>query len=275
VPAKVQGTPAIQNKAASVAEDDVVARAQEHLIAEVKVQPHPLIFVTISGAHLYGFPSRDSDFDLRGAHVAPARQILGLRQVRETIENKLERAGLEIETVTHDVRKYVRLLLKRNGYVLEQLYSPLVVYTTPEHEELKRLGRGCVTPKHALHYLGFAQNEWKLLEKRPSLKRLLYVYRVLLTGIQLMRTGEIEANLVRLNEQHELPQVPDLISQKVSGTEWAEIAGDLSFHRAEFERLSGELEAAAATSSLPETVSSEEEVNEFVIRIRLGHMGTN
>ena len=32
-------------------------------------------------------------------------------------------------------------------------------------------------------------------------KTLLYVYRVLLTGIHLMRTGRIEANLVTLNQE--------------------------------------------------------------------------
>jgi len=255
--------------------DDPLARAQAHLVEEVGAQPHPLVFITVSGAHLYGFPSADSDFDLRGAHVVPARQVLGLRTVRETIENKVRRAGLEIETVTHDLRKYVRLLLNRNGYVLEQLYSPLVIHTTTEHEELKRLGHGCITPAHSLHYLGFAHNEWKLLEKKPSLKRLLYVYRVLLTGIHLMRTGEVEENLVRLNEEYKLPKVPDLIDQKVNGTEWAEIAGDLSFHRSEDERLCGELEAAAAASTLPKTVSSEDGLNEFVIRTRLGPMGSS
>ena len=35
----------------------------------VAAQPYPLLFATISGAHLYGFPSPDSDFDLRGADV--------------------------------------------------------------------------------------------------------------------------------------------------------------------------------------------------------------
>jgi hypothetical protein len=35
----------------------------------VAAQPYPLLFATISGAHLYGFPSPDSDYDLRGAHV--------------------------------------------------------------------------------------------------------------------------------------------------------------------------------------------------------------
>ena len=37
----------------------------------IATQPYPLLFATISGAHLYGFPSPDSDFDLRGAHVLP------------------------------------------------------------------------------------------------------------------------------------------------------------------------------------------------------------
>ena len=90
--------------------------------------------------------------------------------------------------------------------MLEQLYSPLVVHTTPEHEELKAIARGCVTRHHSHHYFGFAETQWRLFEKeRPRrVKPLLYVYRVLLTGIHLMRTGEVEANLVRLNEEARL-----------------------------------------------------------------------
>ena len=41
----------------------------------VAAQPYPLLFATISGAHLYGFPSPDSDFDLRGAHVLPLEKV--------------------------------------------------------------------------------------------------------------------------------------------------------------------------------------------------------
>ncbi|MBB2744109.1 UNVERIFIED_ORG: putative nucleotidyltransferase [Microbispora rosea subsp. rosea] len=40
---------------------------------------HPLAFATVSGAHLYGFPSVDSDVDLRGVHVLPAEEVVGLR----------------------------------------------------------------------------------------------------------------------------------------------------------------------------------------------------
>src|SRR5947199_20183 len=41
-------------------------------------QPYPLLLATINGAHLYGFPSPDSDFDLRGARVLPLVKVVGL-----------------------------------------------------------------------------------------------------------------------------------------------------------------------------------------------------
>ena len=125
----------------------------------VAAQPYPLIFATVSGAHLYGFPSADSDYDLRGVHVLPPAQVMGLDVKDETIERSAMVEGLELDLVTHDARKFFLLLLKKNGYVLEQLLSPLVVRTSPWHEELKALAPGCITRYHAYHYLGFAQTQ--------------------------------------------------------------------------------------------------------------------
>jgi predicted nucleotidyltransferase len=105
---------------------------------QVADHPYPLLFATISGAHLYGFPSPDSDFDLRGVHLLPLAEVVGLKPIHETIEKSGIHDGLEIDLVTHDAKKFFGLLLKKNGYVLEQLLSPLIVHTTPEHEELKR-----------------------------------------------------------------------------------------------------------------------------------------
>ena len=120
-------------------------KIDERVLREVEGQPYPLLFVTISGAHLYGFPSPDSDYDVRGVHVLPVREVIGLEAGRETVEVSEVRDGLEIDLVTHDVKKFFGLLLRKNGYVLEQLYSPLVVKTSAAHEELKELARGCVT----------------------------------------------------------------------------------------------------------------------------------
>ena len=105
----------------------------------VAAQPYPLLFATISGAHLYGFPSPDSDFDLRGAHVLPLEKVVGLDVRDETVEDSRMIDGLDMDIVSHDVKKFFGLLLKKNGYVLEQLFSPLIVHTTPEHEELKEI----------------------------------------------------------------------------------------------------------------------------------------
>src|SRR5262249_19124156 len=155
-------------------------------------QPYPLLFATISGAHLYGFPSPDSDFDLRGAHILPLQKIVGLDVADETVQDSRVIEGLEMDIVSHDVKKFFGLLLKKNGYVLEQLFSPLIVHTTPEHEELKEIccpnsgssrgneahsnsGRsqslvtsaatGVITKHHSHHYFGFAETQWKLFEK--------------------------------------------------------------------------------------------------------------
>jgi uncharacterized protein len=237
-------------------------------------QPYPLLFATISGAHLYGFPSSDSDFDLRGAHVLPLQAVLGLNLKHETLEDSRVIEGLEMDIVSHDVRKFFGLLLKKNGYVLEQLFSPLIVHTTPEHEELKGLAKSCLTRNHAHHYLGFAAGQWRLLEREdpPRIKPLLYLYRVLLTGIWLMRTGEVEANLPVLNQSFQLPQIDDLILMKTQGEEQAVLpTSDLSFHHSEFQRLLALLEEAQALSSLREapTEEAQQGLSELLIRLRL------
>ncbi len=243
-------------------------------------------------------PSPDSDFDLRGAHVLPLEKVVGLEVRDETVEDSRVIEGLEMDIVSHDVRKFFGLLLKKNGYVLEQLFSPLIVHTTPEHDELKEIcqthpsprpsplggervseGRvrgasGVITKHHSHHYFGFAETQWKLfLKESPRrVKPLLYVYRVLLTGIHLMRTGEVEANLVTLNQEFRLPYIADLVARKLAGPEKSKLEdADIAFHEAEYLRLRGELQAAHDASKLPELPGEETyaALNDLLVRVRL------
>ncbi len=244
----------------------------ELLRAEAARHPYPLLFATISGAHLYGFPSPDSDYDLRGVHILPAKDAVGLLPKRETIEVTGIRSGIELDLVTHDVLKFFTLLLKRNGYVLEQLYSPLLVVSTEAHKELKEIAHGCVTRHHCHHYMGFAATQWGLFEKEdpPRVKPLLYLYRVILTGIHLMRTGIVEANLVTLNEELRLPYVGDLVDRKRTGAEKSTLeAAERDFHRAEYKRLIAMLEDSAAASQLPTEPRSRNALNDLLVRLRL------
>jgi len=234
--------------------------------------PHPLLFATISGAHLYGFPSPDSDCDLRGVHLLPLEHVIGLDGGGDTVETTHQLGGMEIDLVTHDARKFFGLLLKPNGYVLEQVLSPLVVRTTPAHEELTAIAADCVTRRHERHYRGFAAGQWKLFEREqpPRIKPLLYVYRVLLTGIHLMRTGVVEANLSTLNDNAKLPYLDELIARKVAGPEQNHLPStDVRFHAAEYERLVGVLREAADASHLPEQPRAKPALHDLLLRLRL------
>ncbi|GAC1633109.1 MAG: nucleotidyltransferase domain-containing protein [Candidatus Acidiferrum sp.] len=240
-----------------------------HFIGKI---PYPLVFVTVSGAHLYGFPSVDSDYDLRGMHVLPAKEVVGLDLGPDTLQFSEIHNGLDGDIVSHDIKKFFGMLLKRNGYVLEQLTSPLRLRTSPEHEELLSLVPQLLTRHHSHHYLGFAQTEWTLFNKQPEkrVKPLLYVFRVLLTGIHLMQTGEIEANLPKLNDFFQLSYIPELIHRKIHGNEKGVLPeADLDFYNTEFQRLIRMLEDAAATTVLPETPSGRPQLHDMLLRLRL------
>lgn len=241
-------------------------------LAEVAAsQPYPLIFATVSGAHLYGFASVDSDVDLRGVHVLPAAEVVGLRHGPETLQHLGDRDGVELDLVTHDLAKFCRLLLRPNGYVAEQLLSPLVVATGDVHRELIALAPAFLTSRHAHHYRGFAATQWLRYGRTGELKPALYTLRVLLTGIHLMRTGEVVADLDALWPGHDLPYVADLIAAKRLG-ERATLGNLVPADRlaADVARLTETLTAAEATSPLPAAPTATTALHDLLIRVRLG-----
>ncbi|GAA0410766.1 nucleotidyltransferase domain-containing protein [Microbispora corallina] len=233
-------------------------------------QPYPLAFATVSGAHLYGFPSRDSDVDLRGVHVLPPEEVAGLRTGEQTLVRSWVRDGVEVDLVTHDLAKFCRMLLERNGYVLEQLLSPLVVRSSPWNEELRSLAPGCVTRHHAHHYLGFARTQRRLFGRTGELKPLLYAFRVLLTGAHLMRTGALVADLTLLAGGP--AYLRDLVAAKREAEHGAlpDAAPDRDLLDRDLDRLAAELEEARDASRLPETASARDALHDLVVRIRLG-----
>ncbi|MBL1107727.1 nucleotidyltransferase domain-containing protein [Streptomyces sp. 5-8] len=235
----------------------------------VAEQPDPLLLATVSGAHLYGFPSQDSDVDLRGVHLLPAAELLGLREPEETRSRTWVRDGVELDLVTHDLRKFVRLMLRRNGYVLEQLLSPLVVHTSDAHRELAALAPRVLTRHHAHHYRGFAATQWRLFAKTDELKPLLYTFRVLLTGIHLMRTGEVQAHLPTLLDQDGAPDyLPELIAAKAE-QEHGRAVVDHARVEVDVKRLHTLLDEAQAGSALPDATDAHDALNDLVVRLRL------
>jgi predicted nucleotidyltransferase len=225
----------------------------------------------VSGAHLYGFESANSDWDLRGCHIAPREDLLSLSPGPETFELMDKQADPEVDIVTHDARKFYLMLLKNNGYVLEQVFSPIVVQAAPEFEELRSIAARCICKHHRHHFFHFGLDQWKLVtaSKAPTVKGLLYTYRPLLAGIHLMRTGSVESNLRTLNGEFRISAIDDLIARKLAGAEKMTLGPEeLESHRPIFDRLCAQLDEARERSSLPEEPRGRAELNDLLLRLR-------
>ncbi len=249
-----------------------------HLRSVVRsVGPEQPLFVTVSGAHLYGFPSSDSDVDLRGAHVLPIESVVGLRPSRETHEHSEVLDGTQIDLVSHDVGKYLRLLASKNGYVLEQILSPLVVFSTPGFERLRDLARGSISRSLYHHYRGFARGRWKAFtaEEPKRVKTLLYAFRVLLTGTHLLETGELDADLPRLANARDLDFVGELVEGKRRGEATTLDREEVERYAQRVSMLEGEMLRAYEQSRLPEAAPNLAEIDAFLIETRLATRKTD
>ncbi len=247
--------------------------------------PYPTVFVVIGGVHLYGFPTPNSSYDLRGIHLLPVQAVVGLTIGEETIRlsqwqssqpqgngvDTLETVGADLET--HDIKKFCSLLLKKNGAALEHLYSPLVVQTTPAHDQLKTIAQSCITRNHVYHYAGLAATHWHLLRQQqpyPTVQGLLHVYRLLLTGIHLLRSGMVIANLTTLNQEFQLPYITDLITCNIHNRSQTPLSHtEMDFHTREYHRLQRLLDEASRASTLPDLPTSKAELHDILVRLRL------
>ena len=77
-----------------------------------------------TGSRAWGFPSPDSDFDVRMIYVHPKDWYLTLNDKRDTIERMLENKELDI--TGWDLKKALNLLRKSNPPLLERIQSPII-----------------------------------------------------------------------------------------------------------------------------------------------------
>ncbi len=242
----------------------------ETLRRELQRQPFHPLFATLSGAHLYGFESPDSDLDLRGAFVLEAHQLIGLKSPQETVCRSYLEQGLEMDLVCHDIAKYCRLVLKRSGEILEQLYSPLVVWPDPALEELRELARPYILRDTYYHYRGFLSNQLRFIDRPDStVKEMLYGYRVALTGIHLMTRGEVLSHLPSLLELNPQKGVDELLTLKRTQPEKGPLPEPLRHsHRHRLTELDDELKQAFENSSLPTQAPPVDRLHDFVVALR-------
>jgi predicted nucleotidyltransferase len=230
-----------------------------------------VILCGVTGSHFYGFPSPDSDLDLKGIHVAPTESVLGLDQPPETFDRLEVFEGLECDYTSHEARKALSLLLRGNGNMLERILSPFQLYETPELMQLQFLARGAISKCFASHYKGFFKGMCREhgLADDPRAKTLLYAYRVALTGIHLMRTGELVGDVSVTAPLYGFESVTDLAAVKRAGAEHVSLSpAEDEQHRGRLVELEAALAAACDQSRLPEHPVNAAACEQWLITLR-------
>ncbi len=174
---------------ARVARDFLAARAAE--------RTHLVMY--LSGAHAYGFPSPDSDLDLKCVHVAPTGDLLGLTPV-DDVRDQLEIVeGVELDYGSNELAPTLRGVIKGNGNFLERLFGELVLGGDPAMlAEARAVVAPVLSRRVARHYAGFAQSQLRAFDDKPTAKRALYVLRTAATGRHLLAHGEVVTDVAKL-----------------------------------------------------------------------------
>jgi hypothetical protein len=251
------------------------AVASEVLGLEEAARRHLVIY--LSGAHAYGFPSPDSDLDLKAVHTAPTRELLGLSPPPPHASRVAIVHDVEVDYTSNEIGPVLTGILTGNGNYIERFLGDLVLYSTPSLDELRPLIRVALSRRVHRHYRGFATQQRTAFEgaDHPTAKKLLYVLRTALTGVHLLRSAEVVTDLRRLLDEYDLARGHHLIDIKRAGErvqldrqlidEWRP-ALDLLFER---------LDRARAESALPEEPSGAADLDAWLVdhRLRLGSRG--
>lgn len=234
--------------------------------------PGTMLLCGVTGSHLYGFPSSDSDLDLKAIHFAPARSLLGLNEPPETFDRQTVFSGIECDFTSHEARKALRLLLGGNGNMLERIFSPFQLYPNDEMEEFRALARQSVSKQFYYHYRGYFQGMCRehIRSEPPRAKSLLYSYRAALTGVHLLQTGEMMADLTQLAPCYGFAVILDLIRFKRERGETSALdAAGCELWCSRWPELEALLEKAFQHSPLPDESPNRSAIDAWLVSRRV------
>lgn len=226
------------------------------------------VVVYLSGAHAYGFPSPDSDLDLKAIHVANTADLLGFEVPPTTFDRAEFIDGVEVDYTSNELAHALAGILGGNGNFIERVLGRTVPQASASLEELRPIVRRALSRRVHRHYRGFAQNQWRALEREPTTKRVLYVLRTTLTGIHLLETGELEADLTRLMDRYGISDASELVRRKLAGERVGLDPAQVELWNPRIAALFVRLDDSREKSALPEDPPNVEEVRAWLVAMR-------
>lgn len=255
---------------------DVLTKAQREVMSRVLAEEEARrehVVVYLSGAHAYGFPSPDSDLDLKAIHIAPTADLLGFEVPPKAVDRAEIVDGVEIDYTSNELSHALAGILNGNGNFLERVLGRMTAHASPLLNELRQLALRSLSRRVHRHYRGFALNQLRFAEKEPTAKKLLYVLRTSLTGIHLLETGELEADVTRLVDAYGVGEAATLVERKRAGERVGIDPSLLDAWRPRLDALFARLDAALQRSPLPAEPPNSEELREWLLSVRESRMG--
>ena len=250
---------------------EVLTEHQQKVMARVLAEEEARrehVVVYLSGAHAYGFPSPDSDLDLKAIHVAKTADLVGLTVPAPTFDRAEVIDGVEVDYTSNELAHALSGILAGNGNFLERVLGRMVAHASDLLDELRPIVQRSLSRRVHRHYRGFAQNQLQFLEKEPTAKKLLYVLRTTLTGIHLLETGELEPDLTRLMDAYDVGDAVELVERKRAGERVGLDPSLIEAWRPRVDGLLGRLDDARERSPLPEEPKNVAEVQDWLIAVR-------
>lgn len=152
---------------------------KQKVIAELKkieeVENIRILYACESGSRAWGFPSKDSDYDVRFLYVRPVDWYLSIFEKRDVIERPISDM---LDINGWDLKKALNLLRKSNPPLLEWLQSPIIYMENHAiTAQLRRISLRTFSPKSCVyHYLNMAKGNYREYLKRDQVKIKKYFY---------------------------------------------------------------------------------------------------
>ena len=151
-------------------------------LREIEVEANVrILYACESGSRAWGFPSVDSDYDIRFVYVRSVESYLSVQTSRDVIEFPIDSL---LDISGWDLQKALLLLRKSNPPLLEWLGSPTIyLEDCSVAAKMRTLAAQYYSPTaSAYHYLHMARGNYReyLKGERVWLKKYFYVLRPVL-----------------------------------------------------------------------------------------------
>ncbi|UJF34620.1 nucleotidyltransferase domain-containing protein [Paenibacillus hexagrammi] len=199
---------------------------QEQLHRIEREEQVRILFACESGSRAWGFPSKDSDYDVRFLYVRPVDWYLSIFEKRDVIEYPISD---QLDINGWDLKKALNLFRKSNPPLLEWLQSPIhYLEKFSVTQKIREMSPLTFSPKSCVyHYLHMAKGNFReyLQGDQVKIKKYFYVLRPILACQWVETKGtmppmEFEVLVDELLPESKLKQeVYSLLERKKSGIE--------------------------------------------------------